>query len=227
MVIKVNGDIIGNDYKEAYDWWGVESTCPKDIADALDRLPAGEKLELHINSRGGDVMAGQEIYTMLADRGDVETYVDSWAASAASLIAVAGHCVMSPVGLIMIHNVSTFADGNKNDMARAAETLKRMDEAIAGAYVRKTGKSRDEILRMMDRETWLPAERAVELGFADEIGNEGSESPDIMVAGANGLAVTPKMMEEFKSAKAKEAAEKAKIEALREEILADIDDYGV
>ena len=217
MIIKVSGDIIGNDWKEIYDWFGLDSTCPRDIEKAIADLPAGEKLEIEINSGGGDVFAGQEIYSLLRERNDVEIEIQSLAASAASVIAMAGPCRISPVGLIMIHNVSVNgASGDHGDMAKMADMLKRMDEALAAAYVYKTGMPLDEVLKLMDKETWLTADRAIELGFADGISDPGAVR---MAAGFGRMAVTEDMIAEYKAAK--------KLEAEKLELLKDLDDYGV
>ena len=150
--IDVRGDIIGNDDKWIYDWLDWESTCPNDIKNAIATLPAGEKLTVNINSGGGSVMAGQEIYSMLNGRNDVEINIQSLAGSAASVIAMANTCKMSPVATIMIHNVSmSGASGDYHDMQKNAEVLKTMNNALSEAYVRKTGKSKDEILRQNRR----------------------------------------------------------------------------
>ena len=106
MEIDVRGDIIGNDDKWIYDWLEWDSTCPDDVKSALQTMPAGEKLIVNINSGGGSVMAGQEIYSLLHGRNDVEIHIQSLAGSAASVIAMANTCKMSPVATIMIHNVS-------------------------------------------------------------------------------------------------------------------------
>lgn len=91
MILKINGDIVGNDWKEIYDWFGIECSTPGDVQKALADLPKGDRLQVKINSGGGEVMAGQEMYTMLRRRNDVDIEVESLAASAASVIAMAGH----------------------------------------------------------------------------------------------------------------------------------------
>ena len=163
MVVKINGDIVSNDWKPIYNWFGMDSFSPGDLEDAIERLPEGEALEIKINSPGGDVWAGQEIYTMLRGRSDVAIEVESTAASAASIIAMAGKSSISPVGMLMIHNVSTYGvSGNKRDMKKMADTLGEYDKALAAAYVEKTGMQPDEVLKLMDKETWLTADVAVE-----------------------------------------------------------------
>lgn len=220
MILKINGDIVGNDWKEIYQWFGLECSTPGDVQKALAELPKGDRLQVKINSCGGEVFAGQEMYTMLRGRRDVDIEVESYAASAASVIAMAGHCTISPIGMLMIHCVSTSrVSGNHQEMEKMAEVLRTYDEALANAYVLKTGRSKDEILQLMNDETWLTAERAVELGFVDAISEEGAA-----LTNASGMmAVTPEMVAEFREAKAKEKA----AEEEKENLLKDLDKYGV
>ncbi len=124
-----------------------------------------------INSPGGNVFAAAEIYTMIRDYpGSVTVRIASIAASAASVVAMAGNLVqMSPTALLMIHDPSTIAMGNAKDMEKAITTLNEVKESIINAYAAKTGLSRNRISKLMSNETWLNAKKAVELGFADEI----------------------------------------------------------
>lgn len=213
MIIKINGDIVPNDYKEMYEWFGMECATPADVENALASMPEGDVAYVHINSGGGDVFSGQQIYTMLRSRKDVEIIVESIAASAASVIAMAGHSVISPVGMVMIHNVSTVAAGNKNDLKKEAKVLDEFDNALASAYIEKTGKDRAEILALMDKETWLPANKAVELGFIDEI-QTSAGAAEGMVAAIGGLKVTEEMMSQFKAHKKREEEKKMILEDL-------------
>lgn len=219
MILKINGDIVGNEWKDIYDWFGIECSTPKDVEKALSELPKGDRLQVKINSGGGEVMAGQEMYTMLRARSDVDIEVESLAASAASVIAMAGHCTISPVGMLMIHCVSAGqVSGNHRDMEKMAETLQTYDEALANAYVAKTGRSLDEILQLMNEETWLTASRAVELGFVDAI----SEDTPALTNTAGMMAVTPEMVKEYQASKAREKA----LEEEKENLLKDLDLYG-
>ena len=219
MILKINGDIVGNDWKEIYDWFGIECSTPGDVQKALAELPKGDRLQVKINSGGGEVFAGQEMYTMLRGRKDVDIEVESYAASAASVIAMAGPCTISPIGMLMIHCVSTSrVSGNHQDMEKMADILRTYDEALANAYALKTGRSKEEILQLMNEETWLTAERAVELGFVDAISEESA------LTNASGMmAVTPEMAAEFRAAKVKEKA----AEEEKENLLKDLDKYGV
>lgn len=124
-----------------------------------------------INSPGGDVFAAAQIYNMLMDyKGNVTVKVDALAASAASVIAMAGTTVqMSPVAMMMIHNPMTVAIGDSEEMKKAGAMLDEVKESIMNAYEIKTGLNRAKISHLMDAESWFNARKAVELGFADEI----------------------------------------------------------
>ena len=124
-----------------------------------------------INSPGGDCVAAAQIYNMLMDyKGNVTVKIDGIAASAASVIAMAGNTVlMSPVSTMMIHNPATVAMGDHNEMQKAIEMLNEVKESIINAYEIKTGLSRAKLSHLMDSETWMNANKAIELGFADGI----------------------------------------------------------
>ena len=137
-----------------------------------EELNAGEgDVTVWINSPGGDVFAAAQIYNMLMEYpGNVDVRIDGIAASAASVIAMAGNKVsMSPVAMMMIHNPMTVAMGDKKVMQQAIDMLDEIKESIINAYELKTGQSRTKIAHMMDAETWFNAKKAVELGFADDI----------------------------------------------------------
>lgn len=149
-------------------WFGDEVT-PGVFRTELD---AGKgPVNVWINSPGGDVFAAAQIYNMLMDYpNDVTVMVDGLAASAASVIAMAGTKVqMSPVAMMMIHNPATIAIGDSDEMKKAVRMLDEVKESIMNAYERKTGLARDKISRLMDAESWFNARKAVELGFADGI----------------------------------------------------------
>lgn len=157
-------------------WFGDEVT-PKMFQKELD---AGTgNITVWINSPGGDVFAAAQIYNMLMEyKGDVTVKVDALAASAASVIAMAGTTVlMSPVAMMMIHNPMTIAIGDSKEMQKAGEMLDEVKESIMNAYEIKTGLNRTKISHLMDAESWFNAKKAVELGFADGILNaeEGTE----------------------------------------------------
>lgn len=207
--VNINGDIICTDMKWIYDWLEYESCCPADVKNVITELKdESEELKVIINSPGGDVQAGQEIYSVLKDvKNHVTIEVQSMAASAASMIAMAGDTVrMSPVSLLMIHNASTRAAGDYRDMQHTAEVLQTVNAAIMQAYIAKTGKTEDELKVMMDKETWLTANQCLEYGFADEIIQD--ETPAVITNAMIGrLSVTPEMIAKVKAEKA--AAEAA------------------
>lgn len=219
--IDVRGDIVSNDDKWIYDWLEWDATSPRDIRNALDSKPAGEELVVRINSGGGSVMAGQEIYSILAGRDDVKIKIESLAGSAASVIAMANRSEISPVAMIMIHNVSMYgASGDYRDMRKNAEVLQQMNAALAGAYVAKTGKDEDTILKLMDRETWLTANRALEMGFVDAIMRD--EIPQY-TNNLMGCRLTDEIRQKVMNEKA--AADAAEHE--KRELLEDLDLYGI
>lgn len=168
--IQVKGPIIPSNYQPVYDYFGMEATSPKKVAKLIDEA-FGDELEVEINSGGGDVFSGSEIYTALkAYRGNVIVNIVGIAASAASVIAMAGKKVrMTPTGQFMIHNVSSFEEGDHRAMTHAAEVLKNANQSIANAYMLKTGMDSKKLLSMMDQETWLNAQTAKEAGFIDEV----------------------------------------------------------
>ena len=161
-VLRLEGPI------DSESFWGDEIT-PKAFRD--DLYAEEGDITLWVNSPGGNVFAAAEIYTMLRDYpGSVTVRIASIAASAASVVAMAGNLVqISPTGMLMVHDPSTIAMGNARDMEKAITTLNEVKESIINAYAFKTGLSRNRISKLMSDETWLNAKKAVELGFADEI----------------------------------------------------------
>lgn len=169
--INVKGPIIDNDDQWIYDWFGIDATSPKKVQDQLSNFKKNEDLEVEINSGGGSVFAGSEIYTILKDyKGNVIVKIVGLAASAASVIAMAGDKVLiSPVGQLMIHNASGCFGGDYRDMEKGAEILKNVNATISNAYKIKTGLSSEELLEMMNKETWLTPQKALDNKFVDEI----------------------------------------------------------
>ena len=161
-VLRLEGPI------DSESFWGDEIT-PQAFRD--DLYAEEGDITLWVNSPGGNVFAAAEIYTMLRDYpGSVTVRIASIAASAASVVAMAGNLVqISPTGMLMVHDPSTIAMGNARDMEKAISTLNEVKESIINAYAFKTGLSRNRISKLMSDETWLNAKKAVELGFADEI----------------------------------------------------------
>jgi len=149
-------------------WYGDEIT-PRAFKDELNSGKGD--ITLWINSPGGDVFAAAQIYNMLMDYPyDVTVKIDALAASAASVIAMAGTRVcMSPVAMLMVHNPATIAIGDSEEMQKAIDMLSEVKESIMNAYELKSGLSRNKISKLMDAETWMNAREAKKLGFADEI----------------------------------------------------------
>lgn len=219
---EIRGDIISNDLKWIYDWLEWESTCPNDIKKVIEALEDGEELRVTVNSGGGDVFAGQEIYTLLRKSKNSVAEIDSLAGSAAGVAAMgAAQVLISPVAMIMIHNVSMSGrmSGDYHLYEKNANALKEMNAAMAQSYSEKSGKPVNEILEIMDRETWLTANQAVEMGFADEI-----LGADIQITNSySGLRLT----EEIKQRVLQEKAETDENEKLKNELICDLDMYGV
>lgn len=149
-------------------WWGDEVTPAAFQAEL--KKHTGD-VTVWINSPGGDVFAAAQIYTMLRNHsGKITVKIHGIAASAASVVAMAGDTTLiSPVGMLMIHNPSTLAAGEKKDMEQAITILEEVKESILNAYEEKTGLSRNRLAKMMDAETWLNAKEAHRLGFVDGI----------------------------------------------------------
>lgn len=161
-----------------------ESWFDDDVTPQLfkDELNGGSgDITVWINSPGGDCVAAAQIYNMLMDyKGNVTVKIDGIAASAASVIAMAGTKVLvSPVSMLMIHNPATVAFGNSLEMQKAISMLEEVKESIINAYEIKTGMSRAKLSRLMDAETWMDAHSAVEMGFADEIMKRTADAEDI------------------------------------------------
>ena len=159
---------------ELYGTIAEESWFDDDVTPQMfrDELFAGSgPVTVWLNSPGGDCVAASQIYSMLMDyKGDVTIKIDGIAASAASVIAMAGTKVlMAPTALMMIHNPITMAYGNHDDMQKAIEMLDEVKESIINAYEIKTNLSRAKLSHLMDTETWMNANKAIELGFADDI----------------------------------------------------------
>ena len=190
--IDIRGSIIPNDYKWFYDWFEEDSTCPRDVRKVLDMVQPGDGIDVYINSPGGVIDVGSEIYTELrkaTETCDVEIYITGEACSAASVIACAAHCTMAPTALMMVHCVSSGIRGNHSDMEHMAEVLRTADRALCTAYTAKTGMTEQEALEMMEHETWLTAAQAKEKGLVDEIMFE--EAQELPMTASAGLFKLP------------------------------------
>ena len=165
--------------------WFDDDITPKLFRDEL--MAGSGDITVWLNSPGGDCVAAAQIYNMLMDyTGSVTVKIDGIAASAASVIAMAGTKVlMSPVSTMMIHNPMTIAYGNSDEMQKAIEMLQEVKESIINAYEIKTGLSRAKLSHLMDAETWMDANKAVELGFADGILQRSNETENIALPTAS------------------------------------------
>lgn len=178
MKINIKGPIVSNNCAWIYEYFGDEHVAPKKVIEALAEAN-GEDVDIEINSGGGDVFAGSEIYSAIrAYTGKVNIHVVGLAASAASVIACAGKSDMAPTAQMMVHNVSTYSAGDYHDMDKAADMLRQANRAIAAAYVEKSGMSEQDALDLMDAETWITAKDAVDYGLIDSIAESKNSDPD-------------------------------------------------
>lgn len=194
----MKGEVIPDDYSDVYDWLNYQYFSPKSVTDALKNAN-GEDITLEINSPGGYIDAGSEIYTELMEYpGTVNAKIVGYACSAASWIALAAdHVVMSPTAQMMIHRASGGAIGNSSDMKSEYNALDQMDKSFVDLYAKRTGKSPNEIYQMMVDTTWMNAKTAVENGFADEVMFENKEPALVNADGS--LSVKPEMINKIKN----------------------------
>ena len=212
MKINIKGVIIPNDDKWIYDWFEMDSTCPREVEKEVEKAN-GEDLEVIINSPGGDVYSGSEIYTLLKDySGDVVVKIVGVAASAASIVAMAGKKVMmSPTAEMMIHNVWSTARGDYKDMEHEAQVLKDYNGTIANAYMIKSGMSKEDLLALMDKETWLTPEKALEYKLIDEV--MFMDSVPKLAASFGGIMLPPEVINKMRNT-VKNPAQKNKLDFL-------------
>lgn len=210
MRLNIYGDIVPNDDAWIYDYLEMDCTCPSRVVAALEDAK-GQPVDVYINSGGGDIFAGSAIYSALrAYAGKLTVHVVGLAASAASVIACAGRCLISPTAMMMVHNVSGTFGGDCHDMDKAAEVLRQANSAIAAAYVTKTGMTEEEALAMMDHETWITAKQAVECKLVDAI-EEPAKQPTQMAA-SMGMALSDETKQHIRDTVKSPAARKAQAE---------------
>lgn len=201
-VLDIDGEIVAEK-----GWFTSDGVCV--ASDFRKALKGVKNVTVHINSPGGDVMAGAEIYSALREHslngeGTVTVIVTALAASAASIIAMAGdRILMHPVAYMMIHNPWTFAIGDAKELRKTAKVLDVLSEGLISAYQARTGKDREELKKLLENETWMSAGTCVEEGFADEIYGMGSNAaasavrPTMMSMKAHGLQeITARMPDE-------------------------------
>lgn len=194
MRVNLSGIAARDEDKPIYEYFGFAAFCPKDVRDAIANNPKGEELVFEINSIGGSVMAGNEMYSVLRAAEGVRTRaeIQSLAASAASYLSLGCDRVdISPVAQMMVHLPSTVTEGNRNDHFESIQMLDAIRDGILNAYELKcAGKTdRAELRRMMNSSLWLSAQEAVRCGFADGIlGDEdGVLAPQDVMNAAGGL----------------------------------------
>lgn len=195
----MNGEVIPSDYADVYDYLGYENINPKTVKQALNEAN-GSDVELEINSPGGYVDAGSEIYTALKEyQGQVTAKITGQACSAASWIALAADRVeMSPTAQMMIHRASTMSIGNSDDLASDLNALNSLDKSFVDLYSQRTGLDAQEVYRLMCNTTWMNAKEAVDKGFADEIMFQNDKKPALVNADGS-LSVKPDMINKIKN----------------------------
>lgn len=212
-IINVKGTIISQEDKWIYDWFEYPYTTSNDVNQQLIEAN-GEDIQVNINSNGGSVYVGSEIYTSLKSySGNLTINIVGMAASAASVIAMAAKCLMSPTGQIMIHNASMGAQGDYRDMDKASEILQSVNKSIANAYKLKSGMSDEDLKQIMDNETWLSAAEAKSLGLIDGIMFESDNASNSVNFYNSLIMPSNKAIEELKKC--------GSVEAFKENLLKD------
>lgn len=213
MRIEVKGAIVSDSDAWIYDFLGMSCCSPKKVNKALSEA-AGTEVDVYINSTGGSIFAGSEIYSALRGyKGKVMIHVVGTAASAASVIACAGESDISPTAMVMVHNVSSGgAEGDYHVKDKESEILRKANEAIAAAYIEKTGMKKEDALAMMDRETWMTAEDAVKVGLIDRIAEPAAMN---MVAAAGNVLPAEAIEKLRNTLKSPEARWQAQLDLLR------------
>lgn len=214
MRIDIKGDILSDEdalFIKIYEWYNMPFVTPgkvsKALTEGMKNAKDGEPIDVYINSRGGSVFAGAEIYEMLRQH-IVTVHITGLAASAASVVACAGaRTLISPAGAMMIHNAISDAEGDYRDMEQMAQMLRQVNRTISSAYMEKTGKGEKELLKLMDSETWMNAADCVANGFCDAVEPRPEKKP-VRLAASMGLSLTEEQIERAKAAIAKEDAEK-------------------
>ena len=180
MRVTLNGIVSSDEDRWIYEWFGYRAFSPEQVRDAIAQNPEGEELVLEINSPGGSVFAGAEIYSVLRSCGiSTRAEIQSLAASAASYLCLGcGTVAISPVAQMMMHLPSTSTEGDRTEHQRSIQMLDTTREAILNAYELKAGvkSNRASLRRMMNAETWLSAQDAMGLGLADEILGQSGEA---------------------------------------------------
>ena len=201
-VLSINGTI-------AEDSWFDDDVTPKLFKQEL--FSGNSNVVIWLNSPGGDCIAASQIYAMLMDyEGEITVKIDGIAASAASVIAMAGTKVLlAPTALMMIHNPMTVAFGNHEDMKKTIDMLSQVKESIINAYELKTNQPRAKLSKLMDSETWMNANKAIELGFADGILEDSKKTKIEDSYSYSGKAVQSKLLNKITDKYKKTSQEKS------------------
>lgn len=218
MRIDIKGDIVPNGSKRVYDFFKIDCVTPKMVNDKIElAAKSNEKIDVYINSGGGEIFSGTEIRDALQGyAGEVNIHVTGLAASAASIIACAGHSDISPTSLVMIHNVASEVCGDYHTMDKESDILQTANKAMAAAYIQKTGMTEEEALQLMDRETWLTAQEAVDLKLIDGIA-EPKNTMRLVAASTNVLSA--ETLEKMKNMITENELLNNKVERLKNYIL--------
>jgi len=191
MRVTLNGYVAADEDIWIYDWYGYPAFGPSTVRQALADNPDGEELVLEVNSYGGSVWAGAEIYSVLrSSETPTRAEIQSLAASAASyLVAGCNEVWISPVAQMMVHLPATVTDGDRNEHRNSIHLLDSIEASILNAYELKSNgkKSRDELSRMMHAETWLTAQDALDSGLVDGILYQDAVDPKAIVNAAGGM----------------------------------------
>lgn len=204
-MVKFNfcGDILPNEYAEVWRHYGENNNvCPDDIRQLCENA-AGDDIVLYINSDGGAVVAGTEMYSILKEySGKVTAHIQSRAASSATIVMMAcDRIVAEPVSLVLIHNPWTTTEGDAETLRMSADELDNVKQSIMNAYAGRMGRERDEISALMDRGVWLDAVKAKENGLVDEVLSAGTASENFANAAYHMMYPSQKMMDEYRSEK--------------------------
>ena len=193
---RLNGAVMCDDYAKMYRWWdeNVSLFCPEDVRNIINSAPDGETIVLELNSGGGHVQAGQEIYAVLeaakAAGREIIVEVQSIAASAASVLMLGASRVrISPPAQVMIHRAAVVAEGNVDDFERTIQQLNSTDRAMLSAYSRKCGDkaTKRELFNMMKKETFLTSDEALKIGLVDEVIGVDDVSFDVVASMQDGF----------------------------------------
>lgn len=196
--IKMKGEVIPDSAADVYDYFEADYFSPNLISNQLDEAD-GDDVTLEINSPGGYIDAGSEIYTMLKEySGKVTAKITGQACSAASWIALAAdHVMMSPTAEMMIHRSQGGAYGDVDDISSTMNAMDEMDKSFVDLYAKRTGKSPEDVYSMMEKTTWMNAKTALDNGFIDEIMFENREPALVNADGS--MAINPAMISKIKN----------------------------